>query len=770
LEKRNDQMKKTLLLFLLIILSVSAKAQLHGYKWRFGMSAGPTNYLGDIRPLNVNNFQNFTQLYNRYKNYSPQLSYQFSAEYALGNSVGLMFTVGSYEFGAGDRFIQNNGALFTESPQFDRALNFQTSLFDAGFSFVIKPDNNWLLSGKSIFAPYMVLGFGAQTFASYGDLLDADGNQYDYTNVELIPDGTFETRLRELETELPTGYKTTTIYAHLGLGFRVRVTKQLEFFAQSDFKRAGTDYLDDISGLYREEYDNDFQAYAAKPGTNLVTPENPYRGFDNSRPDWYIYHGIGIKYSLGANKKSFNPPIISQRYTYVPSELAQKQKLLEESTNTTGTNYFTIIQLSGQQSTPTSNINTKTLEAIDSLSTVNSVLKLELTRSSTELLIIENNKELTKTNNSVPDSIKQPRLAGLEQSENSKKMEVENLSNQLIANEQKIAGLKTSIKPAALDSAALIREMIVYPGQVNRILLTDKGASVILDSTFQKQAAQPSSQEDNMTKNQFDQEMEKFRTEQLRSQASRDSAMLNAIASRNQIEPSKSPQDVSVVTQSMDKKSQRRVERSLKQKEKLDRQNARRNEELLKAAALVGGTAAVTAAIVSDNDDEPKETSTSGDSLLLARIAQDSLIIDSLSKMAITPSDQVEVEEIVLKPSLSMPSTLKPSKVEVYFRSSQAILTEEEKDKIEVISTFIRENPNFKIDLIGFADNTGSINYNLELTRRRVNYVRDLILEKSGVEGERVSVSNGGLIIRGPSKSSSDKDRKVEIHLYLYNQ
>lgn len=730
------------------------------------MSAGPTNYLGDIRPLNVNNFQNFTKLYNRYKTYSPQLSYQFSAEYALGNSVGLMFTAGSYEFGAGDRFIQNDGTLFTESPQFDRALNFQTNLFDAGFSFVIKPDNNWLLSGKSFFAPYMVLGFGAQTFSSYGDLLDADGNQYDYTNVDLIPDGTFETRLRDLETELPGGYKTTTIYAHLGLGFRIRVTKQLEFFAQSDFKRSGTDYLDDISGLYREEYDNDFQAYAAKPGTNLVTPENPYRGFENLGQDWYIYHGIGIKYSLGANKKSFDPPVISQRYTYVPSELDQKQKLQEEANKTSGNNYFTIIQLSGQPS-PTSNNNTKTQADIDSLSTVNSVLRLELTRSSTELLIIENNKELTKANNSIPDSIKQPRLAGLELSENSKKMEVDNLSRQLKANEQKIAGLKTTITPAGLDSAALIREMIVYPGQVNRILLTDKGASVILDSTFQKQSAQSFSQEGKTTNNQLDQEREKFISEQLRAQASRDSAMLNAFAARNQIEPSGSSQDVSVVTQSMDKKSQRRFQRSLRQKEQLDRRNARRNKKLLKSAALVGGTAAVTAAIVSDNDDESKETSTSGDSLLLARIAQDSLIIDSLSRLASIPSDQVEVEEIVLEPGILKPSTLKPSKVEVYFGSSQAILTEEEIDKIEAISTFVRENPDFKIDLIGFADNTGSISYNLALTERRVDYVRNLILEKSGIESERISVSNGGLIIRGPSKSSSDKDRKVEIHLYL---
>lgn len=751
-------MKKTLLLFLLIILSVSVKAQLHGYKWRFGLSFGPTNYMGDIRPLNVNNFQNFTKLYQRYSNYSTQRSYQFSAEYALGNSVGLMLTAGSYQFGAGDRFIQNDGALFTKSPQFDRALNFQTNLFDAGFSFVIKPDNNWLLSGKSIFAPYLVVGIGAQTFTTFGDLLDADGNQYDYTNPELIPDGTFETRLRELETELPGGYKTTTLYAQVGFGFRIRITKQLELFAQSDFKRAGTDYLDDLSGLYREEYDNDFQAYAAKPGTNLVTPENPYRGFENLRPDWYIYHGIGIKYSIGANKKSFDPPIISQRYTYVPSELEQKQKLLEAATKPAGNNYFTIIQLPGQQSSSLSSNNAKKLAAIDSISTVNSVLRQEFTRSSTELLIIENNTALTKANNTFPDSIKQPRLAELGQAENSKTLEVENLRKQVIENEQKIVLLKNSLTPTTQDSAALIKEMLIYPGQVNRILMTDKGTSVILDSTFQNQSRQSYSQDGGLTKNQLDEEMEKFRNEQLRSQAKRDSAMIMAFASKSQIQQTSasSPQDISVVSESMDKRSQRRFRRNLNKQAKLER----RNNNLIKGALLVGGTAAVTAAIVNDNKTDTLETAASGDSLLLVRIAQDSLLIDSLNRKALIFSDSL------YRPLTDNP-ILKPSKVEVYFASSQAVLSEEEMRKIEEISAFIRENPGFTINLIGFADNTGSINYNLALTQRRVEYVRKLILEQSGIESERISVSNGGLIIRGPSKSSSEQDRKVEIHLSL---
>jgi len=251
-------MKKISLLIIALAFACTAQAQLYGYKWRFGVSAGTTNYLGDIRPMKIDNFKDFTKLYKRQEAYSDQLSYQVSLEYALGKSVGLMLSGGTYQFGSSDRFIKNDGQLYSESPTFERALNFQTDLYDAGLSLVFKPDNNWLLSGKSFIAPYFTVGIGVQNFKVKGDLLDANGNRYDYTNTSLTPDGKFETNLTNLHTEIPSVYETITMYANLGLGVRFRITKSVELFAQSDFKRAATDYLDDVSGKYRNVYDSDF--------------------------------------------------------------------------------------------------------------------------------------------------------------------------------------------------------------------------------------------------------------------------------------------------------------------------------------------------------------------------------------------------------------------------------------------------------------------------------------------------------------------------------
>jgi outer membrane protein OmpA-like peptidoglycan-associated protein len=768
-------MKKLLTILFLISLVSTAQAQLHGNKWRIGFSAGTTNYLGDIKPLNVNNFQNFTKLYKRYENYSEQLSYQFSLEYALGNSVGLMLSAGSYQFGAGDRFVKNNGSLYTESPTFDRALNFQTDLYDAGFSFVFKPDNNWLLSGKSFFAPYLTLGLGVQTFNVYGDLLDANGNRYDYTNVNTIPDGTFETKLSDLNTENPNGYKSATLYANVGLGFRFRITKSLEIFAQSDFKRAATDYLDDVSGVYRTSYENDFQAYAAKPGTNTVTVDNPYRGFENGRKDWYIYHGIGIKFSFGANKEAFRPPVITQRYTYVPTELSQKQmteKEQEMNLKAAGTtnNYFTVIQLPSNGSDEKSGFVADSVQLIeiqneiDSLQSIQEQLNFELDSAQNEISGFDQAISLAERDSTVSANIREIRVTNFENEKSVAVGKLTSLNGIANQNQFKLDSLKaiqssSSPEQIALDSAAMMRELIIYPGQVSRILYSAGNPTVLqLDSAQQSAAMKSASQNGMMTREQFDEEMENFRSEMLQAQATRDSAMMMAFASKiPEVDDTRvaeaEPQELTVNTEAMDDKTAKKIEKNRKKQEKLEK----KNNELLKDALLVGGTAATTAAIANSGDKKAAAQQAVYDSTLLARIALDSVLIDSLSNIP-RIVDTVEVEKTI-------PSFFNESKIEVYFEINKTTLTDQEIQKLMPVVEHLRNNPSSKVELIGFADNTGSVSYNLAISEKRVDEVARILVEDYQISSDRIDKNNGGLIIRGSEKGSVDKDRKVEIRI-----
>lgn len=785
-------MKKLVSIFAILLFISPAFGQQYGYKWRFGFSAGTTNYFGDIRPLGIKNFDQFTKLYKRYNHYSENLSYQASIEYALGNSVGLMFTAGSYQFGSGDRFVKNDGTLYTEGMNFDRALNFQTNVTDAGLSFVIKPDNNWLLSGKSFFAPYIVLGLGVQSFNVYGDLLDADGNEYNYKNLNVIPDGTFETSLRELETEVVGGYNKATMYANLGLGFRIRIAKGIEIFAQSDFKRAATDYLDDVSGVYRTSYDNDFQQYAAKPGTNLVTLDNPYRGMENGKGDWYIYHGIGVKFSLGANKESFNPPVISQRYTFVPTELSAKQMEKADSTQVKAiqsapvtNNYFTVIQLPSweqngfmRDSTAMDSVAKAELELVrDSLLAQRATVQSDLLQSQNQLAQIDETIELARRDSTVSAEITETRVASLENERsiaNGQLTSLNTIDAQLEFKLDSIQAVEVNDEVHYMDSTAMMKQLLIYPGQVSKILYSASGPTeVYLDSLSANQdstqvmqaratSATDSTNSDMMSKEEFEEKMEEFRSEMLQAQAKRDSAMIMAFASRipepQEYEPQETePQELLVNTEAMDEKTAKKMEKNRKKQEKLEK----KNNELLKDALLVGGTAAATSAIANSGDKKAAEEQARRDSLMMAQIKADSILIDSLQRITtVTPTpDTIVVEKSV--PTLSH-ALLNQSKIEIFFGINQTALTSSEEEKLKKVKEVLDENPGLGLELTGYADNTGTVSYNLQISAKRVDAVKDYFISL-GIEESRINSDVGGLIIRGSSKGSSDSDRKVEV-------
>jgi outer membrane protein OmpA-like peptidoglycan-associated protein len=301
-----------------LLIAYKSQGQQKDFGWRLGVSGGYTNYYGDLSPHTIRGISNWDAIHHvlySNENYFEKPSFKVSLEKQLSATIGLMFSYGEYHFAMSDRYIRRDGSLMLENPNFERGLNFSNHTRDMGVSFVFKADNDKMLPAKSWIAPYFTLGFGLINFEVKGDLLDADGLRYDYNSTNIIHNGIYETDLHAVRTELSNGYELGAFYTNMGLGFRIRLGSSLELFAQSDFMYTFTDYLDDVSGQYRTFYENDFQAYAAKPGTNVVDPQNPYRGNPDRANDWIIYHGVGIKYNLGASKKTFSAPRLS---TYNP--------------------------------------------------------------------------------------------------------------------------------------------------------------------------------------------------------------------------------------------------------------------------------------------------------------------------------------------------------------------------------------------------------------------------------------------------------------------
>lgn len=338
---------------LILFATASVFAQQKDFEWRLGFSMGYSNYYGDLSPYQVRGLSNMDAIHHLFyfnPTYVERPSFKVSLERQLSPTIGLMFSYAEYHFGMSDRYVQRDGRLMLENPNFFRSLNFQNHTRDMGLSFVFKTDNDKLLSSKSLIAPYFTLGFGLINFEVYGDLLDDEGMRYDYTLPLPVNNGVYETDLQPLRTELKDGYSLGSLYTNLGLGFRIRLGNRMELFAQSDFLYTFTDYLDDVSGEYRKSYDNDFQAYAANPSGMLLDRNNPNRGNPNSPSDWIIFHSVGLKFNFGASKKtfsaprlsSFSPSYASRSAALIDIESSEEETIITEETQATTNNYYNI--------------------------------------------------------------------------------------------------------------------------------------------------------------------------------------------------------------------------------------------------------------------------------------------------------------------------------------------------------------------------------------------------------------------------------------------
>ncbi|NLK80643.1 MAG: OmpA family protein [Bacteroidales bacterium] len=74
----------------------------------------------------------------------------------------------------------------------------------------------------------------------------------------------------------------------------------------------------------------------------------------------------------------------------------------------------------------------------------------------------------------------------------------------------------------------------------------------------------------------------------------------------------------------------------------------------------------------------------------------------------------------------------------VFFDVDSAILKDESKTELNIIATFMNQNPTISFEVGGHTDNTGSLQRNLELSAQRAKAVYNFLIEK-GVEKQRLS-------------------------------
>lgn len=296
-------MKRSYILLMIggLLATLPALAQQDLYYWRAGVQVGSMTYYGDLNSKVLPG------------ELTPdQLAWGVSVERLVGEDLSAKLLYSQGQFRVNDR---------TDDKFLARSLNAQTNIRDYSVLFTYYLDNDRFLERKSFIAPYLSLGLGYTSFNVYGDLLDETGELYHYWSDNTIrsvaedspdadqaeivaQDGSYETELTPLATEQAYDTETFNIPLALGLKFRLgdRLNLNLEVMGRFTF----TDYLDDVSGNYRTEYDNNLQRVAANP----TGREAAQRGSSPSFNDLYTFTSVSLHYNFSRRNYVYRAPKI----------------------------------------------------------------------------------------------------------------------------------------------------------------------------------------------------------------------------------------------------------------------------------------------------------------------------------------------------------------------------------------------------------------------------------------------------------------------------
>lgn len=814
-------MKNLMVLLLILVTQTAGYSQLDPYKWRLGVSAGYTNYYGDLSPhpiSSVKDYSNFFRLFNYNKNYLEDYSYAVSLERALNSTLGLQFSAGKYAIAMSDRYIDPSNVLQIETPNFERSLNFKTEILDYGIDLVFKSDNGRMLKKNAFMAPYLVFGMGWLNFKVFGDLYDENNNGYDYSNPRTITDGFYETRLDQLNTERAEGYSNHAFYGHLGLGLRFRIGKQLELFAQSDFKLTSTDYLDDVSGLYRPIYGSAEQLYAARPNSEWTSKT---RGNNDGQNDWYINHSAGIKFSFAARKKAFYASRVSPGYysateilpetPSLPVEMADSLSVEDKKSEVTN-NYITFIQLNQPYNKDSSYYSFKVLEA--DVSILNLEKQLEGNKGGVDSLntVLDS---LLSIRNSLPadivaDGVITLQTERIDNEINATQRQIEEASLKIGKVEDRLSDARQNkelFRSAYLlsverqgqkDSLTFVNEILELPASVKQALAYQGayykiGQEPVSDpqmtASYQSMDPGPEIQErsipnyrvpmDNNARALPDQNNQIY--SELVQERARTNYLLEELQNYERTYESANPNYT---------KGEEKWENYARELNRSIDDNQRIADDQWARSQRGRSTSIVPVFIPGSNNNSQQEAST-GQQL----VTGGGMPVDIPQQLEAEPEVNRPLDsllrsnypEIPERTGLGVPAVNmarnrgsnaidslnnqaigRPidSKVEIFFGNNERSAEEQELNKLLPLVDFVKNNASFNLTISGFADNTGSLKYNLNLINDRIDRVREFLIEKSGISAERVEVSSGGLIVRGSGRNPSPSDRKVEVWIH----
>lgn len=108
-------------------------------------------------------------------------------------------------------------------------------------------------------------------------------------------------------------------------------------------------------------------------------------------------------------------------------------------------------------------------------------------------------------------------------------------------------------------------------------------------------------------------------------------------------------------------------------------------------------------------------------------------------------AEQVIVEKIVEKPVTIEVEKVQPMRRDIFFTINNTKIGLWEMQKVEQIANYLKEHPNAKVEITGYADKgTGTLAINLRLAKQRAQVVAKTLQNQFGIAADRISWTSMG--------------------------
>ena len=104
----------------------------------------------------------------------------------------------------------------------------------------------------------------------------------------------------------------------------------------------------------------------------------------------------------------------------------------------------------------------------------------------------------------------------------------------------------------------------------------------------------------------------------------------------------------------------------------------------------------------------------------------------------------------------------------VEFDTAKAVVKDKYHDDIKRVADFMKAYPKTNAAIEGHTDNVGNAEYNLDLSQKRANSVRQYLINKFGIKASRITATGYGLtkpIASNDTEEGRQKNRRVEAVL-----